>query len=226
MDEKQPAGGWLGKAALALAVIALLVIAVGATLMISNSSSSSVEGASDDTLDAGQASAGDGSSSGDDQPRSRKPLRDGGAATPYTKFAGLRYSADIPTGWSAESIDEPESGTRLVSQWRNPDDDNTSVLIDSSDPGPDAPPIDSAATVRAQTSQSDGYREVSFEETSINGVPAAEWVFDIDGDRRVDYFFNSCGMGFAVLGSTSPSDFATWEPTFRRVAESVTPYCE
>ncbi len=234
MARDAPRSGWLGRAGVALGALALVAVAVGVTLIVSESSNppasselvSAPSGADTSQDPSGNdSSSGDGSgSSGGENPRPRPGPSD---TTPaFTSFTGARYSAEVPSGWNAESIDEPESGTRLVSQWRNPDDDNTSVLIDSSDPGPDAAPIDSAATVRAQTSQGDGYSEISFGETTINGQPAAEWVFDIEGDRRVDYFFNSCGVGFAVLGSTSPADFATWEPTFRRVAESVTPYCE
>lgn len=233
MPRDTPRAGWFRRVGVALGALALVTVGAGVALLVSESSdplasselTSSPSGGDTNQSPAGTESASDdgSDSSGGRNPNPRPRPND---TTPeFASFTGSKYTADVPSGWEAESIDEPESGNRLVSQWRNPDDDNTSVLIDSSDPGPDATPIESAATVRAQTSQADGYSEISFAETTIDGQPAAEWVFDLEGDRRVDYFFNSCDMGFAVLGSTSPEDFATWEPRFRRVAESVKPYC-
>jgi hypothetical protein len=80
--------------------------------------------------------------------------------------------------------------------------------------------------VRSETVDSSGYREVSFEATTLQGEEAARWIFEIEEDRRVDYFLISCGIGFGILGSTSPPDFGHWAPTFHAVANSVTGNCE
>ncbi|MFN8632148.1 MAG: hypothetical protein U0838_18060, partial [Chloroflexota bacterium] len=143
----------------------------------------------------------------------------------FESFSGNLYTAEVPRGWTPESVEEPNSG-RYTSQWRDPDDSNTSVLIDSQPSDDGASAIEAADSVRAQTSQTAGYREVSFGPTTLNGVEAAEWVFELPGDKRVDYFTVGCGAGFAILGSTSPARFDGMEPTFRHVAESVTPICE
>jgi hypothetical protein len=80
--------------------------------------------------------------------------------------------------------------------------------------------------VRSETSQTPGYEEISFGPISLGGLPAARWVFDVEGDRRVDYFFVNCEVGFAVLGSSAPTTFGAWASTFHRVASSVEPFCD
>jgi hypothetical protein len=142
-------------------------------------------------------------------------------------FQGGLYYAEVPVGWTPETIEERIS-SRYESQWRDPVDENTSVLIDSQPHPGTTTALEDADTVRSEASQSSGYREVSFAPTSLQGqdVEAVRWIFEVEGDRRVDYFFINCGVGFAVLGSTSPSTFGAWAPTFHEVASSVYPRCE
>ena len=142
-------------------------------------------------------------------------------------FQGRLYYAEVPVGWTPETIEERIS-SRYESQWRDPIDENTSVLIDSQPHPGTTTALEDADTVRSEASQSSGYREVSFAPTSLEGqrVEAVRWVFEVEGDRRVDYFFISCGVGFAVLGLSSPNTFGAWAPTFHEVASSVYPLCE
>ncbi|GAC1530509.1 MAG: hypothetical protein NVS2B6_18620 [Thermoleophilaceae bacterium] len=86
-------------------------------------------------------------------------------------------------------------------------------------------PLSKAAEVRAGTSQTSGYNEVSFGSTRLRGRDAWKWVFDLGGTRRVDYFVNDCSTGIAVLGAASPSDFKSLAPTYERVASSVAITC-
>ncbi len=144
---------------------------------------------------------------------------------PLESFRGRLYSAEVPSEWPAETI-ESRPSTYFESHWRNPDEPNTSLLIDSQIHNATTTPIEDAEGVRSETSQSSGYRELAFEETTLQGLPAARWVFEIEEDRRVDYFLISCGVGFGILGSSSPSSFGHWAPTFHAVANSVTGNCE
>jgi len=146
-------------------------------------------------------------------------------AARFVPFTGNLYTADVPKGWNLETSEEKNSG-RFTSQWRDPNDSNTSVLIDSQ-PSANGTALEGAESVRAQTSQTSGYEEIAFSTTKLKGVEAVRWVFDVSEDRRVDYFLVECGAGFAVLGSTSPERFDEMEPTFHHVAESLAPiYCE
>ena len=86
--------------------------------------------------------------------------------------------------------------------------------------------INSAASVRDQTSQTAGYSEVAFEEIDLNGIPAARWEFELSGERKVDYFFYDCGVGVAVLGAAPKAEFVTYEDAFANVAESTQTNCQ
>jgi predicted Ser/Thr protein kinase len=153
------------------------------------------------------------------------PVESAPSASAVTTFSQGFYSIDIPAGWPQEANDEPIS-VYYESTWHDPADRNTTILVDAQAPAPEMPPIVSAEEVRAQTSQSSDYREISFGPTTLAGLPAARWVFDVHGDRRVDYFLNTCGAGIAVLGSTYPSAFGGLAPTFHRAASSIRVACE
>ena len=133
--------------------------------------------------------------------------------------------AEVPAGWIHEKQNE-RVGPRIVNQWRNPSSSETSVLIDAQSHHGNSTAFEDAETVRAETSQTPGYREISFEPVSLSGLPAARWVFDVEGDRRVDYFVVNCEVGYAVLGSALPSEFGGWAPAFHRVASSIEPFCD
>jgi predicted Ser/Thr protein kinase len=147
------------------------------------------------------------------------------ASSSRSTYSQALYSVEIPSEWVQETDDEP-SGSYVESVWRNPSEPNTSITVDAETPAPSVPPIVSAESVRAQTSQSSGYRELSFEPTSLNGLPAARWIFEVPEDRRVDYFVNQCNVGIAILGSTTPAIFGSLAPIFHEAASSVTVPCE
>jgi hypothetical protein len=140
-------------------------------------------------------------------------------------FQGHLYSAEVPVGWTPEEV-ETHPSTYYESHWRDPEDENTSVLIDSQIHTADSDAVEDAEGVREETARSSGYRELAFEETTLQGQQAVRWVFEVEGDRRVDYFVINCGVGFGILGSSSPSTFGSWAPTFHAVADSVTGICE
>jgi hypothetical protein len=140
-------------------------------------------------------------------------------------FQGHLYSAEVPVGWTPEEV-ETHPSTYYESHWRDPEDENTSVLIDSQIHTADSDAAEDAEGVREETARSSGYRELAFEETTLQGQQAVRWVFEVEGDRRVDYFVINCGVGFGILGSSSPSTFGSWAPTFHAVADSVNGICE
>jgi hypothetical protein len=154
-----------------------------------------------------------------------EPAASSQAAAPLEPFHGRLYSAEVPVGWTPEAV-ETHPSTYYESHWRNPEDENTSVLIDSQVHTANSDAVEDAEGVREETAKTPGYRELAFEETTLQGQQAVRWVFEVEEDRRVDYFVINCGIGFGILGSTSPSTFGEWAPTFHAVANSVSGICE
>lgn len=148
------------------------------------------------------------------------PSSGGGSnAATLVSYAAGPVTVKRPANWKNEADAQPHDGY-TESKWRSPLDSNTSVTIDWT-PGVQGSAASNAEGVRAQTSRTAGYREIGFQPTNLAGEQAQQWVFEVNGDRRVDYFINACGTGYAVLGSTSPASYERFNPTFRAVARSV-----
>lgn len=145
----------------------------------------------------------------------------GGAALPLMRYGGNAISAEIPAGWSTIENEAHKPGY-VESKWRNPADPDDTILIDTSTATHDTLEQD-AAPVHDDLLRASGYQEISYGPDDLAGLKSWMWVFRLSGDQRVDYFFNRCASGFAVLGSTVPSRFAQLAATFRLVAESVNP---
>jgi hypothetical protein len=147
------------------------------------------------------------------------------AAPTLGGYTATYYTVDRPVDWTTEHDDEQQSGGLLRSQWRDPANSSTSILIDAQEESASAQ--DKANQVRAATSQTAGYQEISVTPTTMNGVSAIRWEFSVSGTHRVDYFVHddSCGVGVAVLGTASPGDFEALRQTFSRVADSVSIDC-
>jgi hypothetical protein len=141
---------------------------------------------------------------------------------PYERYL---YGIEVPEGWVVDEVDE-FNGTFYESTWYDPADPETKILVDAETPAPSVSPMSSAETVRSLTESSSGYYEHSLQPATVAGLPAARWVFDVDGHRRVDYFVNSCGVGLAMLGSTDPGSFSGMASTFNRAAASIYVPCE
>jgi hypothetical protein len=217
----------------AAAICSSIVLAaglIGAALVFSGGPDD--ESAAAVTSTAESASAPDGGDESEGPATESAPAGQSSVAG-SAAYSQAFYSVEIPAGWEQEASDEASGnppGAYLESVWRDPGEPNTSITVDAQSPEPSVPPLRSAETVRAETSQSDDYREIAFEPVSLAGLPAARWIFQVEGDdgvvdRRVDYFVNACGAGIAVLGSTSPAIFGALAPTFHRAAASVAAPC-
>jgi Arc/MetJ-type ribon-helix-helix transcriptional regulator len=211
-----------------LAVVAAAAIALGSSGSSSGPKAEAGTTAGHKRAATKQAKATASSSPAPQRDEEAPSLGSGAAApeaVPLEPFKGTLFAAEVPVGWTAEEVEEHPS-TYYESKWRNPADENTSVTIDSQFHTADSNAVEDAEGVRAETAETPGYRELAFEETSLQGKQAARWVFEVEEDRRVDYFVISCGIGFGILGSTSPSTFGHWAPTFHAVANSATGSCE
>jgi hypothetical protein len=168
---------------------------------------------------------GDTSEPREPEPAAPAPPAPDVQAPSLGSYSATYYSVDRPADWTTESDDQQQSGGWLRSQWRDPSDSSTSVLIDAQEEQTTAQ--DKADEVRAATSGTPGYREISLRQTTMNGVPAVRWEFEVSGTHRVDYFVHddSCGVGVAVLGVTGPASWSGLEQTFSDIADSVSIDC-
>lgn len=151
----------------------------------------------------------------------------GGEATPIplnaVAYQGALFTAQVPSGWTMQENEAPKEGY-VESKWRNPANSSDSLLVDVS-PTLRLPPEKQAAPVHEALQRASGYRELDYRPGDLAGAESWMWVFQVSGDRRVDYFFEKCTTGFAVLGSTTPGRFARLQATFHAVAQSVQSTC-
>jgi hypothetical protein len=142
------------------------------------------------------------------------------ASQQFRTYQGAGYTAQIPSDWTTES-DQVNKGSYAESLFQDPANPFTFVKIDTT-PGTSLSPKISAVAVRAATSQTPGYAELGFAPTTVAGTGAIKWDFDLgEGVRRVDYFFNECGAGLAVLGSSSRASFDALASLFDSISQSV-----
>jgi len=135
---------------------------------------------------------------------------------PYQASA---YSGRVP-GWQLVR-NETQRQEVTESKWQGPA--GASVLIDTVPE--ETQPADKATQIRDVVQQGASYRELSFGSVQLADRNAWRWVFESEGKRRVDYFLQECGTGFAVLGVAPPGGFPAYARLFRWVAESVRPTC-
>ncbi|MFZ1926045.1 MAG: hypothetical protein WAU42_07870, partial [Solirubrobacteraceae bacterium] len=143
------------------------------------------------------------------------------AALSLVPYHGVNISAEIPAGWTTLENEVQKTGY-IESKWSNPADTNDTILIDTSPATSDTLEQD-AAPVHEALLRASGYQQLAYEPGNLAGIESWMWIFRISGDQRVDYFFNRCSSGYAVLGSTLPGRFNHLMGTFQDVAQSVKP---
>ena len=144
---------------------------------------------------------------------------DGGPSPRLVPASTSDFTIRVPEGWGR--TDTALTPKIQRTEWHSDTDAGTSVLVDAL-PGSPTPTDQRARNTRAKTSQRSGYDELAFRSTTIAGNDAWEWRYTLPGRGEVvDWFLNQCGDGFAVQGKAPQSTFASLEPTFRRVADSL-----
>jgi len=210
----------------AAAAGAFVVVTSAVVALILTSGAGSGVRAATPTVTTPAAGAGASESEAERAPSSSTPS--GGTPTPtslgLSAYTRGSISAEIPAGWATVE-DEAHKTGYIESKWRDPAIPGDTVLIDTSPSTPGTLEQDAAPVHEALAKQS-GYQELFYGAGDLAEVQSWKWVFRIEGDQRVDYFFNRCASGYAVLGSTPPSHFARLEATFKAVAASVHPTSE
>jgi hypothetical protein len=217
---------WLAIAAAAIAFV-LVAAAIVAAVLTSADKGGGVHAATVVTVTVPRAPSSSSSDGGGSEAHHTSTPRTAAGDVAQTGLLGLapyrggEISADIPAGWNTVESEAHKTGY-VESKWSNPANSNDTVLIDTS-PATSETLEQDAAPVHNDLLRASGYRELSYGPGDLTGFASWMWVFRISGDQRVDYFFNRCASGYAVLGSTIPSRFDRLRATFRAVAQSVQP---
>lgn len=204
---------------LAAAAIAVVVAGIVSGLVISRGGSDDAETVvktlnSTITREAEQT----GANEGDQGQASRSQSVPG-----LGPFGGIAYSLEVPNGWDHDEAEAFSSdGGFYTNIWRDTSDpENTYIRVDGGNREPASDPMAASESLVDQLREASDYREYFYGPELLQGRAAARWVFSIDGNKRVDYFFTECGRGLAVVGSTLPARFPELQPMFRAVAASA-----
>jgi hypothetical protein len=137
-------------------------------------------------------------------------------------FEGTDYGLLVPDGWIHDEIEVLSEAGFRTNIWREPSDpEGTYIRVDGGNSESASDPVAASEDLVEQLRESSDYTEHFYGPEVLDGREAARWVFGIDGDKRVDYFFLECGRGLAVVGSTFPARFPEFAPMFRAVAASA-----
>jgi hypothetical protein len=131
----------------------------------------------------------------------------------------------IPSGW-VQDVDEKQLGPEAESKWSNPSGSSEYVLLDVHTPT-HITMREGAEPVREELAKQPGYTQIYYGPGDLSRHSESwMWIFEVEGNERIDYFFETCSNTVAVLGSATPSRFDAMRPTFRAVANSFTSECE
>jgi hypothetical protein len=140
-------------------------------------------------------------------------------------YSGSDFSMMVPSRW-VEEVNERQIGREAESKWVNPAPSSEYVLLDVHTPV-HTTMREGAEPVREQLAKQAGYTQIYYGPGDLSQHPESwMWIFEVEGNERIDYFFETCSNTIAVLGSTTPSRFDGLRGTFRAVADSFRPSCE
>lgn len=138
-------------------------------------------------------------------------------------YSGKYFTVRIPRGWSSQESEVNRSGEK-ESTWADLAEPKNTLLIDFS-PASNRPLQEDTTDVHDTVLHEGGFRELYYGTGDLSGVESWMWIFRVYESKRIDYFFNRCSTGFAVLGSSTPRSFDKLKPVFRAIAESVRAVC-
>lgn len=146
---------------------------------------------------------------------SRRPAR--------RTFQRAAFTIKLPRAWKVSARDDREPGY-VSNRWRSPNSGKTTLRVDYTRNVRVTASV-SAKRLRRQVSRARSYHEYSFRRVKLGDRRAWRWEFRLRGLRKVDYFVNACGTGYALLGATTPKRWKQYKKTFTRAAQSWEPTC-
>lgn len=141
-------------------------------------------------------------------------------------YSGSDFSMMIPSGW-VQDVDEKQIGQEAESKWANPSNSSEYVLLDVHTPTPHTTMREGSEPLREDLAKQAGYTQIYYGPGDLSQHSESwMWVFEVEGNERIDYFFETCSNTIGVLGSAAPSRFDELRGTFREVANSFRSSCE
>jgi hypothetical protein len=147
------------------------------------------------------------------------------AITAQQNYHQAEYDAGVSSGWPQDASDR-RVGSYLESAWHDPASSITTFVIDSRPSDQANSPMATAELARVQVNQLKDYRERGLKRIRLRGNPAVRWAFDVGGEARLEYFFEECGTGFVVRGSTPAVAWEALSEFFRGMAAVITANCD
>jgi hypothetical protein len=139
-------------------------------------------------------------------------------------FEGSAYSIAVPSSWEHRIDDERSSEGFYTNKWFDPEEEETYIRSDGGNPYESGDLVEGTREF-VEANEAAGYETIFYGADTLEGRPAARWVYLAEGDKRSDYFFTECGLGLAVVGSAPPERFPEMQQLFREVASSAHLYC-
>jgi hypothetical protein len=141
-------------------------------------------------------------------------------------YSGSDFSMMIPSGW-VQGADERPLGEEVESKWSNAADSGEYILLDVHTPTPHITMHEGAEPVREELAGQSGYTQIYYGTGDLSRHSESwMWIFEVEGSKRIDYFFRTCSNTVGLLGSASPSRFNELRGMFREVADSFRSSCE
>ena len=145
-------------------------------------------------------------------------------ASAYTTFYGEYFEIAHPADWTIETA-EVSKGSYLDTTIRDPADEDRMLRIDVTPDASSTDPVEEAAPVVAALRRQSGYREMAHERTTVGGLDALYWEFEVNESGRrlhkVDLvFINQYGEAVAVLTQAPAEQWSQWESAFEDIRSS------
>ncbi len=140
-------------------------------------------------------------------------------------YSGSDFSMMIPSGWT-QDVNEKQIGQEAESKWASPSNSSEYILLDVHAPT-HTTMREGAEPVRDDLAKQAGYTQIYYGPGNLSQHSESwMWVFEVEGNERIDYFFETCSNTIGLVSSAVPARFGELRGTFREIANSFRSNCE
>jgi len=141
----------------------------------------------------------------------------GGSSEPVDPSA---YKIEIFNGWPQVKKEEKVGGY-IENAWRDPETPIIAVDTRAADDATGSP-MANADLARIQTSELPEYKERGVKRVKLGPRSAVKFAYDTADERAgIDFFFEECGISFAVRGTMGQYGFDALSDSIREMAETI-----